>query len=308
MKTILTESEKSGKPTSRRQFVRGLSLLGLGGMLSACMPQASSAKASEDPNIDVAVLNFALNLEYLEAEFYLAAVGRKPKYATNGVGGAGGAVTGIKEVKFSDTDFGRATRDYANEIADDEEKHVLFLREALGEKAVARPAINIGESFRLAADIASGGLIKTFDPYANELFFLHGTFVLEDVGVTAYKGAARLLTNKDYLEAAAGILAVESYHAGEVRTLLYRQKDVVAAAGLKVSQIIQAISDLRNKLGGAGKDQGIVTASGTANVVPVDQNGIAYSRSPREILNIVYGGVDNKSGLFYPQGLNGDIK
>jgi Ferritin-like domain len=290
---------------TRRQMLRNTGLMTAGALLASQLPNMTQAQMAD---IDVDVLNFALNLEYLEAEFYLAAVGRTPKYGADGVGGAGGTVTGGKAVTFSNTPFGKAAKEYANEIADDEEQHVLFLRKALGAKAVARPNINIGTAFADAADKASAGAIKGFDPYANELFFLHGAYIFEDVGVTAYKGAARLITNKDYLEAAAGILGVEAYHAGEVRTLLYSQKDVVAAAGLTVTQIVQAISKLRDTLAGTAKDQGIVTADGKANIVLADSNSIAFSRSTDEVLKIVYGSASKTPGLFFPDGLNGSIK
>jgi Ferritin-like domain len=67
-----------------------------------------------------------------------------------------------------------------------------------------------------------------------------------------------LLSNKDYLSAAAGILAVEAYHASEIRTLLYQRE---------LFQPVQKISDLRAKASGANDDQGIVL-NGRANIVP----------------------------------------
>ena len=143
------------------------------------------------------------------------------------------------------------------------------------------------------------------------MYFLHGAFIFEDVGVTAYKGAARLITNPDYLEAAAGILAVEAYHAGEVRTQLYALRAADTGYGVNVAQLIGKISALRDAVGGKGKDQGITsdnTATGAANIVPVDVNSIAFSRSTDEVLAIVYLGDKNKPGGFFPNGLNGKIR
>jgi hypothetical protein len=252
------------------------------------------------PDLDVAVLNFALNLEYLEAEFYLqAAFGRGLSNADagNGPASVGGRQLTYVGVTDKEKALDAAVKAYIEEIAIDEENHVKFLRKALGDKAVPRPKINIGgapgDAFYEAGKAASDGALLGFDPYANALFFLHGAFVFEDVGVTAYKGASPLITNPGYLEAAAGILAVEAYHAGEIRTLLYSQKDVVAAAGLKVSQIVQAISNLRD--------------NGKANILPTDKDSIAFSRSTRQVLNIVYGAKDATKGLFFPEGLNGAI-
>jgi hypothetical protein len=290
------------KNLNRRQALQNLGLLGAGAAMTACVTPV----VAQQPDIDVDVLNFALNLEYLEAEFYLwAAFGRGLSSADAG----GGPVSvGGKQLTYTGQPIDPAVQAYIEEIAIDEENHVKFLRAALGSKAVPRPAIDIGAAFAAAASAASGGAITGFDPYANALFFLHGAFIFEDVGVTAYKGAARLISNKDYLEAAAGILGVEAYHAGEIRTLLYSQRDVVAAAGLKVSQIVQAISDLRDTLGGSEADQGIVAADGKGNILPTDANSIAYSRSTRQVLNIVYGAANATKGLFFPNGLNGTIK
>jgi hypothetical protein len=215
------------------------------------------------------------------------------------IGGKGklGGVDGGRKVDFEST----AVRQYAEEIAGDELAHVRFLRAALGGAAVARPAINLDEAFTAAATAA--GLIRagqTFDPFANENNFLLAAFVFEDVGVTAYKGAAPLITNKVFLEAAAGILAVEAYHAANIRTVLFA-RELAAPAG--------AISDARDSLDGPeDKDQGIVDEDGEANIVPADENGIAFSRTAGEVLNIVYLNPESvTSGGFFPNGVNGAI-
>lgn len=279
----------------RRKLLQGVlgggaAVIG-GSLLAGCGGNSSLVGNSGVSDSDV--LNFALNLEYLEAEYYLrGTTGKGLSAADAGVGA--GAVTGGSAVTFATPAF----QQYSQEIAADELAHVRFLRSALGTARVSRPVIDLENSFNAAANAA--GLGATFDPFANEVNFLIGAFVFEDVGVTAYKGAAPLLENKTYLEAAAGILGVEAYHAGMVRTILYNIGGAAVTAA-------QKISDLRDSADGAGdKDQG-VTAGGKANIVPTDANGIAYSRSTTEVLKIVYLGGTTKGG-FFPNGLNGNIK
>ena len=314
--------------SSRRQFLGAAGLAGATTVLASCAPSMATSPSGK-PNLDVAILNFALNLEYLEAAFYLAAVGRLGELtaaggdaskitfngtvaanlanASNGVGFVGLTGDYSTSAPFSDL------RSIFNEVATDEINHVKALRGALGAAAVPQPQLDLGPAFAAAGEAASGGALKGFDPYANDLFFLHGAFVFEDVGVTAYHGAARLITDDSavgVLDTAAGILAVEAYHAGYVRTALYAQRGTVAAAGLNVAQIVAAISALRAKVGG-GKDEGVTTdgnSSGMANLVPTDANSVAFGRSTDEVLNIVYLGDKDKPGGFFPKGLNGAIK
>ncbi len=286
----LRERRFERRTVLKSMLAGGAALIG-GGILAGCGGSGTSILNGGGVT-DADVLNFALNLEYLEAEYYLRAVNGTGLGAGD-IGSAPGAVTGGSAVPFSTS----AYQQYAQEIAADELAHVRFLRAALGSAAVSRPAINLSTSFDAAAQAA--GIGPAFNPFADEISFLLGAFVFEDVGVAAYKGAARLIGNKDFLEAAAGILGVEAYHAGIIRTVLFN-------IGGAATSNAQKISDLRDSAAGTEKDQGIVVG-GNSNLVPTDSNGIAYSRSTTEVLKIVYLG-GTTSGGFYPDGMNGTIR
>jgi hypothetical protein len=291
-------SRSAESPADRRLFLKSAGVAGLGVVGAGAIGTMTAEQAHAAGGIsDGAILNFALNLEYLEAEFYNQAAfgqGLGPRL-TSGKGKHGG-VKGGRKVHFTTP----AIKKYAQEIATDELDHVKFLRTALGGAKVARPEIDIQSSFTAAAQAA--GLIKKgqkFDPYANEDNFLLAAFIFEDVGVTAYKGAAPLISNKTYLEAAAGILAVEAYHAGIVRTALY-SKGLFGAA--------RAISNARDSLDGKKNlDQGIGSRK-TSDLVPTDKNGLAFSRSGAQVLNVVYlNPAKTNKGGFFPAGVNGTI-
>lgn len=284
-------------PLDRRRFMAAAGLTGVGVGAAALLSAPEASAADSGAVTDGAILNFALNLEYLEAEFYLRATTGSglSDSLTDGTGKRGG-VTGGRAVKFTTPAIGQ----YAKEIAQDEKQHVEFLRTALGGAKVSRPTINLDASFTGAAMAA--GLIKAgekFDPYANEQNFLLAAFIFEDVGVTAYKGAAPLISNKTFLSAAAGILAAEAYHAALIRTSLYNM-GLQAPAG--------KISDARDSLDGSSDlDQGI-SSNGGSNIFPGDKNAIAFGRTPDQVLNIVYLTPKSvTSGGFFPKGVNGAI-
>jgi hypothetical protein len=325
----------------RRKFLRvaGSAAMVAGGasLLAACQDDEDEQSPpvvvptptpSPAPITDNDILNLALNLEYLEAQFYSYAVygtGLEASLLT-GVGTQGAvAVSGTgagqpRAVSFTgETVIGQ----YAREIAADEIAHVRFLRTALGTAAIAQPAINISGdangAFTAAARAAGViGATATFDPYASPDAFLIGAYLFEDVGVTAYKGAAPLLTSKVFLEAAAGVLAAEAYHAGLIRTVLYARGQTTAALITQAGQV----SDARDLLDGtpaddpirgigADSDQGIAAsgsgATAVSNLVPANVNGLAYSRTSPQVHNIVYlnaNGQNRARGGFFPNGTN----
>ncbi len=339
MATLETQIVDNVIANSRRK------LIALGGAALGAFVLGAPKSAQAASYSDADILNFALNLEYLEANFYyLAAFGctiDKPNAAAMAAGapsggipisgsvGTAGTVSGGSQVPFSTIQVAS----YANETAIEEGKHVLFLQSALGSMAVAQPAIDLGTSWQTLGQAALGDAGSGFSPYTSDATFLLGAYVFEDVGVTAYHGAAALLTSASNLSAAAGILSVEAYHAGLVRTTI-TALDPTGALGLVAAT--NAISSLRATLSAQvapspaspfdtnPDDFGLATFSvslgGGSNtsatrIVDADAtNAIAFSRDTSQILNIVTGGSSYSSssktiaspatGVFFPNGLN----
>lgn len=323
---VLDATERRNQ--QRRQFMRtagGASLaIGASALLAACggsnngtptptpttttspTPTSTSTTAQDD----AAILNFALNLEYLQAQFYA--------YATTGTGidasllmgtGTPGAAIGARKVNFTDPLLGQ----FAREIAADDLAHVGFLRSALGAAAVAQPKIDLsaepGSPFTQGARVAGVvGPTDIFDPYASDENFLLAAFTFADVIVTAYKSVAILIssTNPAIVAALAALLSTEGYHAGLIRTFLYAKG--VATPNLRTQAGL--ISNARDAVDGpTDDDQGIVGTATTSNIVPADSNGIVFTRTAGQVLNVLYQtNAATIGGGFYPSGFNGTIK
>lgn len=280
---------------SRRGFLSGATAAAAGAVLIGCgdnTPATTTTTTTTPTLTDADYLNFALNLEYLEAEFYLRAA------TGNGLGSAdtgnstskttGGAmVSGLTSVQSQ----------YIYEIAQNELDHVRFLRNALGSAAVAAPTIELTNSFNTLASAA--GLGASFNPFSSFANFLIGAFIFEDVGVTAYHGAATLLTSKTNLTAAAEIHAVEAYHAGSIRSQ-------IVAMGSSLIATANAVEGVRSSLGGGNE----TTLSATGVVAAAATTSIGFKRTTDQVLHIVYGtggGAGVKGGVFFPSGTNGNI-
>ena len=142
--------------------------LGLGALLGSVSGglQARTVFAQGEPT-DEDIFAFALNLEYMEAEYYrrtLIGEGIDAKDA----GSDAGKVTGGHAAKFKS----KAIKEFVEEVANNELAHVRFYRKTLGEKAPSRPTIDFDAGFAAAAKAA--GLGEKFDVFENDMTVLLG--------------------------------------------------------------------------------------------------------------------------------------
>ncbi|RZB70503.1 Desiccation-related protein PCC13-62 [Glycine soja] len=240
----------------------------------------ASAKFPKSKDADL--LEFALNLEYLEAEFFLfGALGHGLDVAAPNLTGGGPPPIGAKKVELDSL-----TNDVILQFAFQEVGHLSKVR------GFPRPLLDLSsKSFAKLMDNAFGKpLVPPFDPYANSLNFIIASYVIPYVGLTGYVGANRLLSATS--------------------------RELVPPYGVAVEEFTNRISILRSKLGIRGlKDEDIIVPTGLGaegrvkgNILAGDVNSLAYSRTPEERLRIIYGsGDEHVHGGFYPKGESGHI-
>ena len=196
---------------SRRKFLGYASAAtGIMVVASACskeqtMDTTNSTTVTADGTVDlgtgdVGILNYAYGLEQLEAAFYTMVV-MKP-------------YNNIAPAELS----------LLTDIRDHEISHREFFKKAI-PAAAAIPALEFDFS---KIDFTSRdsvlGTAKAF----------------EDLGVSAYNGAGRLIMTADYLVLAGKIVSVEARHAAAIRDLIsngsFADDTAVDAMGLDMSR------------------------------------------------------------------------
>lgn len=182
------DPEFNERISPRRQAIRNMfnlgqkvSLAALPLALSALFNKAYGQSAPTDVN---GVLNYALTLEYLEAEYYT-------------LGANSGSLIPSGPAKQA-----------IETIRDHEVAHVEFLKSVLQNNAVAKPTFDF---------TAGGTFANVFSDYDT---FLALAQAFEDTGVRAYKGQAGILKgNRVVLTAALQIHSVEARHAAHIRSM-----------------------------------------------------------------------------------------
>ncbi|OIT35895.1 PREDICTED: desiccation-related protein PCC13-62-like [Nicotiana attenuata] len=262
---------------------------------------------------DVDLLQFSLNLEFLEAEFF--------SWSANGYGldvtapqlvmGGPPPIGGRK----ANLDF--VTHNIINEFANQEIGHIRAIFYTVG--GFPRPFMDISaENFAKFFDEAFGYKLEPpFDPYRDSLSYMLSCYVLPYVGLNGYVGANPFINGYKSKRVLAGLLGPEAGQDAVCRTYLYeRAAEIVFPYPYTVAEFTARISDLRNRLGMCGiKDEGLFVPPQlgaenrtTSNILSADYFSLSYPRTPAEILRIVYDtGNEHVPGGFFPAGANGKI-
>jgi len=319
---------------SRRNFLAGAGAAAAAASLAGC-----SATVATLPPIstytDADMLNFALNLEYLEAEFYLrAATGSG--LSTADAGSGAGTVNGGTKIAGLTT----FQQNVLDEFAYAEQQHVRYLRAALGSAAVSRPNIDFTNGFTAIATVANSlsaasaalpALPIPFNPFASFDSFMVAAAAIEDLGVSAYVNGAVLTSNAGitagYLSAASGILGTEAYHAAFFRNMLIQNAITLGSTAypfpLYFNRIVALMTSItliaENALGGYGTGVDTVATVGATTTTAADTtNSLGLRRSTDQVMHFLYatystlvGGTTPTNGItgggLFPNGLKGEI-
>ena len=293
----------AGRALNRRHFMAALGMTGAAagaGMLSGCST-SNSVAVTTATTAQTDLLNFALNLKFLQATFYSFIV--KGTDLTGSAVTNSGAVTNAPAALTFTGPYAQQITDMLNEIYYDEKNHVSTLISLLSSSVVFRPAINLA---------AFGTVTAT-----NALSIAR---LLEDVVVTAYANIVPSLSSSD-ITVISQIMGADSNHAGILR-LTALQNPTIAANILADSQDVVPF-DSGNApaiaLSGATASGGFFATAGVATATVTTPAGFAFLRTTSQTLAVLYGTVASgntsvtlassgtTSGGFFPNGVNGNI-
>ncbi|KAI7751416.1 hypothetical protein M8C21_011792, partial [Ambrosia artemisiifolia] len=181
---------------------------------------STSVNSTADlPKADMDLLEFPLNLEYFEAEYFLfGSLGKGLDIIEPGLAAKGPPPIGAKQANLS-----LLIKDVITQFAYQEIGHLRAIKKLV--QGFPRPLLNLSaKSFGTVMDAAVGNpLSPPFDPYANDLNYLISCYVIPYVGLTGYVGANPKLESPASRKLVAGLLGVESGQDAVIRSLLYER-------------------------------------------------------------------------------------
>ena len=265
-----------GRSLNRRRFLQAAGIAA--GAVTTVSLAGCTGVVGVDPTPGPApsigdVLNFALNLEYFEASYYLYVTTGSGLQAAD-MGPNPGTVKGFAKVNFTDPNVAAL----ATQLAADEQAHVKFIRAGLA-------AFNLPVVSMPSLDLTAGGIPT------NDATFLASARGFETVGTSAYEGGVAFLSQAiPAVNYAALIHIAEGEHEAVLRQFCI-------AKGITSPAVDQF------------DHPPVLGAQTIFNTSPI--TGLNTARNASEVLQVLYaapGKTGVSSGGFFPNGLNGNIK
>ncbi|XP_057778132.1 ferritin-like catalase Nec2 [Salvia miltiorrhiza] len=262
---------------------------------------------------DKDLFKFSLNMEYLEAEFFLwGAFGYGLDRAAPALVNGGPPPAAAQKANLDSL-----TEHMIGEFGLQEIGHIRSIVRTAG--GFPRPLMDLSaDNFAKLLDGAFGCKMEPpFDPYRDPLSYMIGAYALPYLGLVGYVAANPFLVGDISKALLARLLGVEAGQDAVIREYLYeRAAEVVRPYNHTVAEFTARISEVNNRLAKCGvKDEGIIVPRylgaenrTESNVLSADANSLSYSRTPPELLRILYGtGDEHVPGGFFPEGANGKI-
>ncbi|EFJ19519.1 hypothetical protein SELMODRAFT_233386 [Selaginella moellendorffii] len=271
---------------------------------------------------DVDRINLALNIHYLQAEFFLhAAFGHGLDKVNAKLAKKGPPPVGGRKARLS-----TRMEHVAKELGLQSTGHIRAIHDKLDKQSICRPLLNISvgvwDSLISKALIhnhteVDGGGSLHFDPYENDANFLIAAYVIPYIGLNTLIDSSNRVTGIQARKLVSGLMGVQAGQDAVIRTLLFEiMENKLRPYNVTVAKLTSLVSDLRHKLDHTRKaDEGLSVHQNrgaekqvNGNLISANDYSMAISRSPQQVLQVLYGTGDaSVPGFFFPKGANGKI-